>query len=164
MIMSIAVSALVRPSICARALLAGFSLLATGMGVFLGSGLGGTYLWSLAGAGISVGAGLMLTFSLFKNRNALRIDISGVGQIRMTVYQVMRSKASGASDDADVQGVPVSLMAGSTLWPGLLLLRLRDADGRVTVLPVWPDSVGAMLFRPLAVACRAIAARTDGQN
>ena len=162
--MSIAVSALVWPSICARVLLAGFCLLAIGAGVLLGSGLGGVFFWPLAGAAISVAAGLILTFSLFKKRNPLRIDISGVGQIRMTVYQGMRCEASGGIDAADVQGVPVSLMAGSTLWPGLLLLRLRAEDGRVTVILVWPDSVGAMLFRPLAVACRAIAARTGGHS
>ena len=162
--MSIAVSALVRPSMRARALLAGFCLLAIGTGVLLGSGLGGVFFWPLAGAAISVAAGLMLTFSLFKNRNALGIDISGVGQIRLTVYQGMRSKAPGTSTDADVQGVQVSLMAGSTLWPGLLLLRLRADDGRVTQLQVWPDSVGTTLFRPLAVAFRTVAARTNGQN
>lgn len=75
-----------------------------------------------------------------------RLDISAVGHIRLTVYQ-----QTGAVSAAE----PVVLLAGSTLWPGLLLLRLRHADGRVTTLTVVP---GAEL-RGLVVACRAIAAR-----
>ena len=161
--MSIAVSALVRPSIFLRTTQAGFGLLAFAAAAFVASGAGGVFFWPGAGAGATAAAGLLLAFSAFKNRNALRIDISGVGQIRLTVYQVMRGGALRAEGGDGAQGAPVSLMAGSTLWPGLLLLRLRAGDGRVTVVPVWPDSVAAALFRPLAVACRTIAARTDGQ-
>ncbi|WP_295995920.1 hypothetical protein [Rugamonas sp.] len=68
----------------------------------------------------------------------------------MAVYQ----KAGGVH-----AGVPVSLLGGSTLWPRLLVLRLGREDGGVATLLVLPDSVAAATFRPLALACRAIAAR-----
>ena len=161
--MSIAVSAVVRPSICLRAALAGFGLLAGCAAGFVANGAGGVFYWPAMGSGAGIAAALILAFSAFKNSNALRIDISGVGQIRLTVYQVMRGGALRAVGSDGAQGTVVSLMAGSTLWPGLLLLRLRAGDGCVTIVPIWPDSVAAALFRPLAVACRSIAARTDGQ-
>jgi toxin CptA len=149
--MSIAVSAIVRPSLCLRLLLAAFSIVAIGSGSMLLLRQH-AYSWSLLGALLSLLAALILLFFLLKNRNSHRIDISGVGQIRLTVYQVM---PGGVRAD----GTLVTLMAGSTLWPGLLLLRLCAEDGALVVLPVLFDSVGAGLFRPLSVACRTIAAR-----
>lgn len=77
---------------------------------------------------------------------AQRLDISGVGQLRLAVYQ--------HNDGA------LRLLGGSTLWPRLLLLRLRDAAGKPRVLTVLPDSVAAADWRVLALACRA-AARTE---
>ena len=50
------------------------------------------------------------------------------------------------------------LLPGSTLWPSLLVLCLADAAGRRTQVLVQRGSSCAA-FRPLAVACRAIAAR-----
>jgi toxin CptA len=152
--MSIAVSAVVRPSLCLRLSLAAFCVFALGFSLMLALRQH-AYSWPLAGAGASLLAALAWSFSLLDNRNPHRIDISGVGQIRLTVYQLM--PAGGVCAD----GTLVTLTAGSTLWPGLLLLHLRAEDGAVVVLPVLPDSVGAGLFRPLSVACRTIAARND---
>jgi toxin CptA len=150
--MSIAVSAIVRPSPCLRLLLLAFSMLAIGFGSLLLLRQH-AYSWPLSGALISLLTGSILSFFLLKNRNSHRIDISGVGQIRLTVYQLM---PGGVRAD----GTLVTLLAGSTLWPGLLLLRLCTEDGAVVVLPILFDSVGAGLFRPLSVACRTIAARS----
>jgi hypothetical protein len=146
--MSIAVSAVVRPSVCLRLSLAGLALCALAASLALG---GGGYLLGGAGAGASALAGLVCLVFPGQNTKPRRIDISGVGQIRLTVYQGM----AGAAAD----GVLVTLMPGSTLWPGLLLLRLRGDDGGVLALPLWPGNVAAAAFRPLAVACRLIAAR-----
>lgn len=77
---------------------------------------------------------------------ARRIDIFGVGHLRLAVYQ--------HNDSALCQ------LEGATLWPRLLLLRLCDASGKVQVLAVLPDSVAAADWRPLALACRAVA-RTE---
>jgi toxin CptA len=75
-----------------------------------------------------------------------RVDISGVGQLRLAVYQN--------------HGDTLHWLGGSTLWPRLLLLRLRDAAGRTQVLLVLPDSVAPAEWRALALACRA-AARSE---
>jgi toxin CptA len=79
--------------------------------------------------------------------NLARIDISGVGQVRLTVYL----------PDEYQQGA--QLLPGCTLWPCLLLLRLRCEQGGVTWLVVLPDSAPRDVRRRLALACRAIAAR-----
>lgn len=152
--MSIAVSAVVRPSVRPRLLLAGFAACALGLALLQASGRLGAFRLALPGAGASALAGLVALTALVPDRNWHRIDISGGGQIRVAVYHVMR----GAGEVRVVR-----LLAGSTLWPGLLLLRLGDADGLVTTLAVWPGSVAGEAFRPLAVACRAIAARPPDQ-
>lgn len=156
--MSIAVSAFVRPSFCLSFVPLVFAALLFAAGpLLLGAG-GGRYGAAGFVAAISVCAGLYLLraslLSWRQNRNGWRIDISGVGQIRLTVYQTRRSAAALAED--------VTLMAGSTLWPRLLLLRLRQADGVVHGLLIWPGNVAGPAFRPLSLACRAIAARNGG--
>jgi hypothetical protein len=125
--------------------------------LMLGLG-GGRYGAAWLCAAASVGAAVLLVRSAVigwrQHRNGWRIDISGVGQIRLTVYQARR--------DAGAVAESVTLMAGSTLWPGLLLLRLLAADGAVHVLLIWPGNVARQAFRPLSLACRAIAARDGG--
>ena len=82
------------------------------------------------------------------------IDISGLGEIRLTVQQSMGS--------AQARTIRVQLMPGSTLWPRCLLLLLRpEQGGPVRVLPVLPDSIAPDQFRALAVALRAIAGRDN---
>ena len=58
-------------------------------------------------------------------------------------------------------GVPVVLSGGSTVWPRLMLLRLRDDTGALTLLPVLPDCVAPGVFRALAVAAVAIGGRNN---
>jgi toxin CptA len=159
--MSIAVSAVVAPCPCLRLLQAVFGALAIGFGLVMGAAQH-AQVWPVAAGGASIVAGLILMISLLENRDVHRIDISGVGQIRLTVYRYTRH---AERSDCDVRASGncrvVELMPGSTLWPGLLLLRLRAQDGGISVVPVFIGSIGAAVFRPLAVACRAIAAR-DG--
>jgi hypothetical protein len=87
-------------------------------------------------------------------RKACTLDISGVGQLRLTVYQQI--------------GTTLRLLDGSTLWPDLLVLRLGGGDveadggdGRVRTLVVLADSVSRPELRALALACRAVAARVE---
>jgi toxin CptA len=83
--------------------------------------------------------------------NASRIDISPVGQVRLTVQQ---------SSERDA--LPLSLLAGSTLWPGLLVLRLgQPGQPAVQTVLVLPDSVAHASWRPLALACRRELLATD---
>lgn len=157
--MSIAVATVVRPSPRLRLLQAGLlaSALACAAG---GAGLAAPAVCVAAG----LAAGLAALAVLRRNATARHIDISGVGQIRLTVYQSMAPQLSERGSGADGAPGVVRLMAGSTLWPGLLMLRLRHAGGGVEYLLLLPDSVAADAFRPLAVALRAIAARGGGAD
>jgi toxin CptA len=74
--------------------------------------------------------------------NPCRIDISGSGQIRLTVYQ-----QTGAA----------TLLPGCTVWSGLMLLHLAEQGGRRRWLAVLPDSAPPDARRRLAVAVQALA-------
>ncbi len=52
------------------------------------------------------------------------------------------------------------LLEDSTIWPGLLILRLGD-DDKLQWVTVLPDSVTGADWRALSLACRAIAARAE---
>ena len=144
--MSIGVSAVVRPSSCVRLLQAGFCCAAIASSAWCDGRVG---------AVMCVIGGLAGMLRGLKKAKASRIDIFDVGQLRLTVYQ-----HAGSAHAA----VPVSLLAGSTLWPRLLLLRLGPARGAATALLVLPGTVDETAFRPLALACRAIAARSAEQE
>lgn len=139
--MSIASSAVVRPSRCVRLLHAGFCCCVIASAA---------WCEGRAGIALCVVAGLAGLIFVVKKTKPRRIDIVDVGTVRLAVYQ--QSGDAGAA-------VPVSLLGGSTLWPWLLVLRLGLAGGRVATLLVLPDSTAAVSFRLLALACRAIAAR-----
>lgn len=172
--MSIAVSAVVYPSVRLRLLLAAFGIvtLTVAMVMLLSPGRYAA-LPALSGAGASALCGLFLLLSAARGTDPQRLDISGVGQIRLTVYLVSTpvsapvrapERGTGALPVAGSDlGETLLLMPGSTLWPGLLLLLLQGADGRVRVLPVWPGSVAPGVFRPLSIACRSLAARMPRQ-
>jgi toxin CptA len=73
-----------------------------------------------------------------------RIDISGTGEVVLTVQQGLRGRIVASSS--------VTLLPGSVVWPPLMLLRLQAPDTVVHVLAVWRDSVEADAWRALAVA------------
>jgi toxin CptA len=52
-------------------------------------------------------------------------------------------------------------LPASTIWPGLLLLRLRGEDGAVRSLVLAADSIESGQFRQLSVAIRDIASRIE---
>ncbi len=142
--MSIAVSVVVRPSPGLRLLHAGFCA------CLLASSLccDGWLLRVVCGAAALAGCWLG-----WRGATVRQLDISGVGLARLTVYQ-----QTGA---ADAGAAPLHLLAGSTLWPGLLLLRLGRAGQPPQCLCILPDSVVADGFRAVALACRALAARSQ---
>lgn len=151
--MSIAVSAVVTPSRCLRALVLayGFANLAAAFAV--GLLLPERFVLGRWSAICFLVAGGVLLSSAVRPTKMRQIDISGLGQVRLTVQQDM------ACSDAD--GVAVALLAGSTIWPRLLLLRLGHPGGTVSVLPVLRDSVAPSVFRPLSVALVAIGGRSQ---
>lgn len=168
--MSIAVSAVVHPSVRLRLLLAAFGIVALTVAIAMLMSPGRyAALPALPGACASALCGLFLLLSAARGTDPQRLDISGVGQIRLTVYLVNAlvsalvhapERGTGALPVAGPDpGETLFLMPGSTLWSGFLLLLLQGADGRVRVLPVWPGSVAPGVFRPLSLACRSLAAR-----
>ena len=149
--MSIAVSAVIVPSRLLRSAQALFIAANLGASAALGSGLAGPFRLPLASAGACLLAALALAASLALRPKVRRIDISGLGQLRVTVQQ-------GVGLD-DTRTDVAQLLRGSTVWPGLMLLRLRRADGSVGALALLPDSVERGEFRRLSVAIRVIASR-----
>ena len=169
--MSIAVAAVIRTPVCLRllqALLALCALLAAWplsgawhVAALSGSGLGpaqlvGCYALGWSGALSSAAGGVFLLALLRQRRKPQVLDISPVGQLRLAVYL----EHGGAPSSAGPLVPPVlRLLPGSTLWPSLLVLCLADVAGRRTQVLAQRGSACAA-FRPLAVACRAIAARS----
>ncbi len=120
-------------------------------------------------AALCIVAALAGFFQAFWNRKTFHVDISGIGQIRLREYSGNASSSlvsgDGENDEAGA-GEGVKLMADSTIWPHLLLLRFQCDGGRITALPILPDCVSEQSFRALAVACRWIAAqntRAEGE-
>jgi toxin CptA len=166
--MSIAVSAIVRPSRTARRLLLLWSLahLAAAGAIVVAP------LPLCLGAGpwvslLLAGAGLVLAWTAGRPPKTHRIDISGTGELRVTVQQGMRTprQSRGSADrTADDAGAPLSaplaLLPGSTLSPVLMLLRLGAVHGQppapARVLAIWRDSVDGAAWRALAVALGVI--------
>ena len=141
--MSIAVTAVVRPSACLRLLQAGFAACALAVALLTGADAPILSIFCAA-------ASMLALLCALRSVKTHRLDISGIGQIRLAVYLLSADSTTPAK---------VELQAGSTCWPWLLLLRLRHEGGAVTLLAVLPDSVAPGRFRPLALACRACAAK-----
>lgn len=97
-------------------------------------------------------------YRLVRNRTRYQIDISGLGQIRLTVLLGKDLRQSTAkSRQSPLQGTLVKLMPDSTIWANIMLLRLQGGDGCISTLTIAPDSVSLEDFRKLAVALRWIA-------
>jgi toxin CptA len=150
--MSIAITAVIGSSRRLRWLLAAQGAACAGAAVALAAGPGRFHApWWLAAA--CAGAACVAWRAALRRANARQIDISGLGEIRLSVQQSL-----GAAPP------PIALMTllpGSTVWPSLLILLLRGGNGRVTVLTILPDSVTAGNFRKLAVSFTSIARRDN---
>lgn len=145
--MSIAVTAVVKPSRLLRGALAtyGAASLAVALVVLAAPGAFRAP-WLVAACCLL--AAMAAVAGLAAVGNKRRIDISGVGEMRVTVQQKLREKG--------MKNMPCKLLPGSAVWPGLLMLRVRGDDGTVAVVAVFADSVSAEEFRAIAVAIRAI--------
>ena len=169
--MSIAIAAVIRTPVCLRLLQALLGLCAVlaawplsgawHVAALSGSGLGpaqsvGGFALGRPGALSSAAGGVFLLALLRQRRKPQVLDISPVGQLRLAVYL----EHGGAPSGVGPLVPPVlRLLPGSTLWPSLLVLCLADAAGRRTQVLAQRGSA-CTAFRPLAVACRAIAARS----
>lgn len=152
--MSIAVSAVIKPSRLLRMALSVYAAASAGAAVALALAPGGRFHlpWLLAGACLL--AALVAARAALGNETTRGIDISGLGEIRLTVQQSIGTKYEARE--------LVRLVPGSTVWPQLLLLLLREPErGAVTVLAILPDSVAPEQFRNIAVSINAIARRDN---
>lgn len=186
--MNCAVSVIVRPSRCLYWLCATFggALIATALVVAFGTperfALGGLVAVAPLAGAAALGCPLVRTHRrrqafpqaashalLPKFGTIHRLDISGLGQLRLTVQQEMRAAgATGAphvagSSGPTSDGVAVTLLPGATVWPNCILLGLRTAAGKTVALVILPDSVSPGDFRALSVAVRALAQRARGE-
>ena len=163
--MSIAIAAVIRTPVCLRllqavlglcAVLAAWPLSGVWRSLPAPGQLVGGYALGLFAALLSAASGVFLLALLRWRRKPQALDISPVGQLRLAVYL----EHGGAPSSAGPLVPPVlRLLPGSTLWPSLLVLCLADVAGRRTQVLAQRGSACAA-FRPLAVACRAIAARS----
>lgn len=151
--MSIAVSALVLPSRLLRGVLFALALLHALAAAAIASGaLGNFHLrpWLAAAQAL---AGTAFLLAAVRRQKPHRVDVCGLGRIRLTVQQ-----------DLDQPATHAALLGTSTLWPALLMLLLKDATGTTRAVAVLPDALGRDAFRRLAVALRSVAARGRPAN
>ena len=173
--MSIAVSAVIRTPVALRLLQACLGSCAL-LAAWPLSGawpmahalrLAGGYALGWPAALLSAGGGLFLLALSCRRTKPQTLDISPVGQMRLTVYldhEVGRAERDGAAGQERMLGPGrmqsvLQLLPASTLWPGWLLLRLGDGEGRRVSVLVQRSASSCAAFRRLAVACRSIAAR-----
>ena len=152
--MSIAVSALVRPSrlLALLSLMMGIVLLCA---VVLLKQAADEPLHHVLAIICAIAGAAVVLFPLLR-RKVVRIDITGLGQIRLVDTSLVAEAELTNSSAGD--GEVVQLLRGSTFWSSLMVLRLQSGSGRVTVLIILPDSLDGSAFRALSVACRWITA------
>lgn len=146
--MSIAVTAVIRPSRRLRAMLCALALLHAAVAAGLATGMLGNFHFRpwLAAAHSASGAAFLL--AALRRQKPRRVDVCGRGRIRLTVQQ-----------DVDPRTANAALLGASTLWPALLVLLLRDQAGAAHAVAVLPDALAPDPYRRLAVALRSVAAR-----
>ena len=161
--MSIAVSAVIRPSRLLRSMTLAMSVMSTLVGIAMLSGWPDNFTGMTRGlaaiaciaGGIIAGAGGMR-----KNPHVL-IDISGIGQIRIGETARQHTAAHPEGTDFDVSQRVMRLLPNSTLWSRLMILRLQAEQGSIHTIVILPDTTPPTSFRALSVACHWIAAHNN---
>jgi len=158
--MSIAVSADIKPSRLLLIMMAAAAVAVALIGVIFAFALVGqlSFVFRMALAGACIVAAILAFWLVLKNRKTVWLHISGTGQIRLVEHHATVRVKPGSQV---MSGGLAQLLAGSTVWPNLLLLRLRLESGRVRTIPVLPDSVPRETFRALQVACRWVASHNN---
>ena len=154
--MSIAVSADIKPSRLLLILTAAMAVMVAAIGVLLAFLWPGhlSFITRISSAIACIGAAGGVFWLILHNRKVVWLHVSGTGQIRLVEHHVA---AHSRSAKQVMRGGVAQLLAGSTIWPSVLVLRLRLEDGRIRTIPVLPDSVSQESFQALQVACRWVA-------
>ena len=130
-------------------------------------GLVGQPLGGLARFVLFVPCGFTAGFGFYHGgtlRKTHHIAIFGTGQIRIREAGENRPCTDANRPHLGESGDAVRLLPDSTLWPHLLVLRLRKEDGKTEVLRVLPDCMSRESFRALAAACHWLAARSNADR
>jgi len=150
--MSIAVSVLVRPSRTHRLLLAAATLGQCALAVAMAPWTALVPVASPALALFPALAAGILAVAAVRRPKPHHIDISGIGELRVTVQQGLRV-------------APVArLLPGSVVWSPLMVLRWQAPGAPPRTLLVWRDAVDPPAWRALAVALAAIGRRTKSDT
>jgi hypothetical protein len=165
--MSIAVSVVVGPSRIHRLLSLGCGLAQSGAALAVGIAAPARFPSAPWLALALAATAAVLIHSGLRRPKAHRIDISGTGELRVTVQQDM-GVGGAPPGGLPAAGVPVHLLPGSVAWPVLAVLRYRvpgaPAKAAAGALPVWRDSMDAAAWRALAVALAVIGRRGRGER
>ncbi len=161
--MSIAVSAVVQPSRILLVMVSTMSAIVLAIGASIGIGWIGD-LPNVSRFFVDILSIFLEYFGFYHgvcHRKTIHIDISGVGQLRLT-----KVSAEGPCTDTNwphvrKNGEVCHLLKDTTIWPHLLLLRLQAESGKITSLVILPDCVSKDSFRALSVACRWIAGQSN---
>jgi hypothetical protein len=165
--MSIAVSALIRPSPLLRLLTALLAALCATSAVCLFL-FTFRFLPTVGRLVLCLPVGLIalgLLYSAFRARKSFLLDISGLGLIRLREHYTGAAQTWRKETPVSLTpGKTVRLLDGSTLWPCLLSLQFEYEDGGQTSLLVLPDSVAPGALRALSLSLRCIAARDSARD
>lgn len=155
--MSIAVSALVRPSRWLAVLCWLMSAVLCMTTFSLWAAVADAAMYAIDYALVIVCASASLALALFPLLciKTLHIDVSRTGQIRLP--DTSPESATDRSALSDNCSEVVQLLRDSTLWSWLMVLRLQSVTGNVKVVYLLPDCMDRESFLALSVACRWIA-------
>lgn len=162
--MSIAVAAVVRPSRLLLSLTIAMSAAALLVAAAIAFGYLGQQFDGLARFLLFASCGFIAGFGFYHGSTLGKIHhiaISGTGQIRIREAGENRPCTDANRPHLEQSGKTVRLLPDSTLWPHLMVLRLRCEDGAIITVPVLPDCMPCESFCALAAACRWLAARTE---
>lgn len=156
--MSISIHVVVKPSRILFALTGGMCCGILFIGAVIGIGMVGNLSHaSQAVIGLdSVFIAFSVLYQQARTRSEFHIDISGSGQIRLT--ELKSINIAKKSNRLLVANAEARLMAATTIWPWLLLLRLQLNDKAIITVPILPDCMPADTFRALSVSCRWLGA------
>lgn len=173
--MSIALSALVRPSRIQRFVWGGCGVALCAAALAVGLTAPECFRWQHGVALAQAFAGSVVLRAAAVRPKTHRIDISGTGDLRVTVQQGVDGRDDGTAGDGKTV-----LLPGSVIWPMLMLVRHAapaqgPANGPVSgsfpgpfsgprVLPVWRDSADADTWRALAVAMAVVGRRAGADE
>jgi len=157
--MSIAVSAFVRPSRIQRLVWGGCGLTLCASAMAVGLLAPERFLCPPLVALALAGAGAAVLAAAAVHAKTHRIDISGTGDLRVTVQQGV-----GGPDGVGQMGGRVILLPGSVVWPMLMLLRHAAPGAGPRGVAVWRDSVDADAWRALAVALAVVGRRGNADE